>query len=350
VTADLPPLNYPLGSEALGRGRGVSSGDRAAGTSMSWRGAVVAAAGIVAERPTLVAVGLLGFLARGGLVLFALPIVALPTPTGISNFIGGTALTGAGASEGLARLIAGSVVAVLSIVVIGTIVGAATDVLLVRAAARTLADAGEGPGEGPGDAPETWRHGPVGTGLLLKISVIRLIALVPLTFAVAWAAARLVAAGYHELILPDDLTVPLAIRIIRDAVDAVAVVAVVWLADELIGGLAVREVLQRGASIPAAFRSAVLLVLRRPLTCLATLGLSVGAFIVGAVPVLLVSALLWSRLQAMLADDEPPWLVLPTTFLFVLVWGGGLLLVGVVVTWRGVLASLDVQRAARLRP
>jgi hypothetical protein len=308
-------------------------------TSMSWRDAVAGAARLVTQRPLLVAVGLLGFLARGGIVLFALPIVALPTPTGISNFIGGTALTGAGASEGFVRVIAVSVVAILTLLLIGTIAGAAADILLVRAATGR---AGEVTAGDRGGAPP-------GAGLLLQVSVVRLVALVPAAIAVAWAAARLVAAGYHQLILPDDTSVPLAIRIVREAADAVAVVVAVWLTTELIGGLAVREVVARGASLPAAFGNALLMLVRRPLSSMATFAASVATFVATAAPVLLVSALLWSRLQALLADDAAPWLVLPTTFLLVLAWGGGLLVVGVVVTWRGILTSLEVLRAGHSR-
>ena len=109
MTADLPSLGRSgVGDGPALHGRVARAGsarlhhDRLLSSRMGgWREAVVAAVLIVRARPALLAVGLVGFLARGGLILFTLPIVVLPTPTGISNFIGGTALTGAGASDAL---------------------------------------------------------------------------------------------------------------------------------------------------------------------------------------------------------------------------------------------------------
>jgi hypothetical protein len=57
---------------------------------------------------------------------------------------------------------------------------------------------------------------------------------------------------------------------------------------------------------------------------------------------------LWSRLQSLLADDVPVLLLLPATFVFVLVWTGGLVAVGIVAAWRSIAGTLDVARGGRI--
>ena len=317
---------------------------------MGWRQAAIAAGLLVRDRPALIAVGLLGFLARGGLVVFLLPIVVLPTPIGISNAIGGTALTASGPSDGLIRLMVAGVVLVMGLVAVGATVGAVADLLLGRAAVTLMLAESHTHAIGPG-RPAADPAGPAVPGtspVLGRLIVVRIVALVPIAIAVAWATSRLVAAGYHQLILPDDLTVPLGVRILLEALDAAALVVAVWLIAEFLGGIAVRQVILAGFSIPGAAGATILAVARRPLASLATFVIGVLALAITAGPALLVSAVLWSRLQALLADGAPIVLVLPATFSFVLVWGGSLLAIGAVVAWRSLLGSLDVLRAARL--
>jgi hypothetical protein len=290
---------------------------------MGWRAAMATAVSVVRRRPVLAAVGLLGFLARGGLVAFLLPIVALPTAIGIANFIGGTALTGSGASDGLIRLIVAVVALVVGSLAVGAVLGAIADVLLAREAIAAATAFRDGLVTEPGRAR---------------------------AMAAAVAATRLVAAGYHQLILPDDLTLPLAVRILLEALDAAVVVLVVWLVAEWVGGAAARQVIVGRRSAGAAFAVAIAGIIRRPLTGLATYGLGVVGLAVAAGPALLVAAVLWSRLQALLADDVPALLLLPATFVFVLVWTGGLAAVGVVTAWRSVAGTLDVLRAGSLEP
>ena len=319
--------------------------------ALGWREAATAAAGQVRRRPALIAVGLLGFLARGGLVAFLLPIVALPTPTGISNFMGGTALTGAGASDGLIRLIVVGVLLVLALVVAGALLGAVADVLLAREGlALTLArDRGfitasaRAAIEG-----ETRLAIPLTSSLVARVFLIRTATLVPVALAVAWATSRLVVAGYHQLILPDDVSVPLAIRILGEALDAAVIVVGVWLVSEFFGGRIARLVIVGGRPVPTAIGVAVLGLLRRPLTSVATYAAGVVALIGTAGPTIVAAALLWSRLQALLADQAPVIVLLPATFVFVLVWGGGMLVTGAAVAWRSMFATVDILRSHRV--
>lgn len=360
MTAELQPFDPQRVIHGRGRPDGpgeaeVASVSRAdtRSVALGWRDAMRAAAVAVRERPALIGVGLLGFLARGGVVVFLLPIVVLPTPTGISNFIGGTALTGAGASDPLIRLIAAGAALVVVLVLAGVLLGAIADVLLVRAAlASGLALAGgnvtaEGRDRARREAAVTIRATP---SLVGQVVLIRFIALVPVALAAAWGTARLVAAGYHQLILPDDLTVPLALRILIEALDAAVVVIAVWLVAEFLGGVAVRHVIVGRRSAPVAIVAAMSGVMRRPVTSVATYATGVMALAIVAGLTLLGAAVLWGRLQEMLSDDVLVLFALPATFVFVLVWGGGLALVGAVAAWRSVFGSLDVLRSRSVPP
>src|SRR5262249_40491843 len=82
---------------------------------------------------------------------------------------------------------------------------------------------------------------------------------------------------------------------------------------------------------------------------LVTFALPTAAIPLLAVPVLVGSAVVWNALQGLLADDSAVLLIVPVTFLFVTVWGGGLALVGLVGTWRGLMASRDTLRSSWCR-
>jgi hypothetical protein len=337
---------------AVAAGSTAIPGDPVADVAtFGWRDAILGAARLVRDRPALIGVGLLGFLARGGQVAFLLPIVALPTPIGIANFIGGTALTGAGASEGLVRLIVTGVLLVIVAVVAGISLGAAADVLLGREAIAFALERQAGvvtEADRRAIEREARARLPLDAGLLGRVVLVRAIALLPVAAATAWATARLVAAGYHQLILPDDLRVPLALRILLEAIDGAVVVLIVWLGAEFVGGLAVRHVLVGGRSVPGAFLAALTDLVRRPGTTIATFLLGTAGLLLVAGPTLVLAAALWSRLQSLLADDVLVLLLLPATFLFVLVWAGGLVAIGAVSTWRGLAGGIDVLRGKRL--
>ena len=307
--------------------------------SPGWRAAIRGAAAIVRDRPGLIAFGLLGFLARGGAVLFVLPIVVLPTPTGLSNFIGSQALTAGGPSLGLIWLLATALTGVAALILFGTVIGAVVDLRLLGEAMEFEA-AGED-GNPPASPP---RATPV---LLLRATLVRVLWMLPVAIASVWGAARLVNAAYQQLILPDDLAIPLAIRVLRDAADAAAVVVVTWLLCEMFGGLAVRRLFLSSASIVAALGWGFVALVRRPLTTLTTLVAgTIGLVVAVAAPVFLANVF-WRRLQVLLDGDQSAMLILITTAAFVAVWGIGLLLVGWIATWRSLTWSLEVVRASR---
>jgi hypothetical protein len=225
------------------------------------------------------------------------------------------------------------------------LVGAVADVLMMRAAMVVKLGGGSA-AQGLDLVDRDAAHRiPLAGQVVLRVTLVRLIALVPAALAGAWAASRLVATTYHQLILPDDLAMPLALRALRDAADAAAVVVVIWLVGEFVGGLAARHLIARGGWTLAAFSRSLAAAVRRPGASLATFVLPTVSVAALAAPVLIASTILWSQLQGLLADDSAVLLIVPVTFLFVAVWGGGLLLVGLVATWRGLLASLETLRS-----
>jgi hypothetical protein len=316
---------------------------------LGWREALLSAARVVRDRPALIGVGLLGFLARGGLLLFLVPILILPTPTGISNFIGGNALTGSGASDGLIRLLALAVTLVALAIAAGAVLGAIADVLLARDAVEVSVTRARRIVSDPARNAvrrEVLAATAITPGLLGRVLAVRVVTQVPVAIAGAWAAVRLVAAGYDQLVAPVDVTLPLTIRILSEALEAVLVLVAVWLFAEFVGGIAARLVIVEDRSPGAAIGMAVVAVIRRPVTGIASYALGVAGLAVAAGVPLLVAMALWDRLQVLSADDVAIPLLVAATFLFVAAWGAGLLAVGIVTAWRSVLGTLDVVRRA----
>jgi hypothetical protein len=310
---------------------------------LGWRASAVIAASAIRAQPGLIGPGLLGFLSRGGLVLFLVPILVLPTPAGIGTFIGGTALTGAGATDSLIRLVVAIAISALIGMIAGLVGGSVSDVLLMRAAASARIERQHGDDPVAADE-EALRRVPLDAAIVARLTVVRLISILPLAILGGYGAARLGSAIYHQLILPEDLDVPLAFRALREAADGVAAAIVGWLISDWIGALATRWLLAEDGWLLAAFPHSCRLLVRRPLTSLATFLLPTLLLIVAAVPILFASAALWSDVQALLADTNVV-LALPLTMAFVAVWGGGLLLIGVIASWRGVFGALDTLRA-----
>ena len=74
---------------------------------MSWGAGLAASLLVILPRPTTWIVGLAAFLVRGGIVLFLLPIIVVPSPVGLANVLGPTITTFwlGGMSLGFATLV-----------------------------------------------------------------------------------------------------------------------------------------------------------------------------------------------------------------------------------------------------
>lgn len=102
-----------------------------------WFGGVRVAGRAVADRPGIWLLALLGFFARGGLVLLLLPILVLPSPIGAASVVGLRAVTIAAQPTPwlVGVLVVGGIALVVWFVVAG-LLGAAVD----REVARVVLD------------------------------------------------------------------------------------------------------------------------------------------------------------------------------------------------------------------
>lgn len=289
----------------------------------------------VVARPSWWILALAGFLVRGGIVLFLLAIVSLPSPLALSNLFGPilTELYLGQVGAATIAILGLVVVAVVAWFIAGSWFAAATEIVLiedVRSVARRA-----GLPTGPDRTPERL--------LISRSAVAHLLALVPLVVAVALGSIQIYGVVYRELINPSDAG-PIVVRVVRATFGPVLAIVVVWVLGEIVGGTAVRRIVIRGESIvPAVLRAAGGLV-RHPVSGLAaTLAAIVLAADVGAALVLVMIA--WERVQAALVDarNEPGSLVIGVISLAA-AWSLALLLTGLIDAWRSASMTFDAER------
>jgi hypothetical protein len=288
---------------------------------------MVAGALTTLARPELWAVALAGFLARGGIVAFLLPIVVLPSPSGVANVIAPslTSFAFGLVSSSFVEILAAFIALALAWVVLGGLAGAWADVELARAASS---DEELRPGGGYLVAP--------GKGTILRAFGVRLLAHLPLAVALAWGAVRIVQAAYAELVTPFEVVTPLFIRVLGDVPDAITVIVTLWLLGEAAGGLAVRHVVLGRRSAAASVRDGWLDLVRRPRSSFGTLlatDLAVGLAVVSSA---LAAGVVWSWVRLAVLGRDGPAEVGAAIGILVAVWLGGLLLTSVAVAWRSV--------------
>ena len=288
---------------------------------------MVAASLTTLARPALWVVALAGFLARGGIIAFLLPIVVLPSPSGIANVIA-PALTSFAfglVSSSFVAIVAAVIALVLAWIMLGGLVGAWADIELVRAA---LGDEELGSGGGYLVLPGRWS--------IARVLGVRLLAHLPLAVALAWGAVRIVQAAYAELITPFEVVTPLFIRVLGDVPDAIAVIVTLWLLGEAAGGLAVRHAVLGRRSVAASVRDGWLDLVRRPRSSFGTLlatDLVVGLAVVSSA---LAAGVVWSWVRLAVLGHDGRGQVGAAIGILVAVWLGGLVLTSVAVAWRGV--------------
>ena len=277
--------------------------------------------------PALWAVGLAGFLARGGIVLFALPIVVLPSVVGLTTFIGPNAVTAAGLAPRFVTIVAIASLGLVGWVAIATLVAAATDRVLVAAVVRE----------------STSGHlRPARTAGLTTLFVIRLASLVPFALGVAVGALRLGQVAYQELILPSSGTSHIVLRVLQGAPEVVALLLLAWLVTELIGAVAVRLAIVEGRSASGSLGRTPLWIVRRPLRTLVVAGGTIAGSVLVLAPLVVVTATAWEVVRTALLGEAEPTVDVVVALLFVAVWTVALALAGVVATWRSAAWSLAV--------
>lgn len=300
------------------------------------RGLLTTAALDALGAPRLWAIGLAGFLARGGILLFALPVMVLPSIVGLTTFIGPNSVTAAGLAPGFVALIALTTFTIAAAVILGTLVGTVTERALVRATvAGDEGDAGRGAlvADSPG---------------LASLVAIRLLALVPVGLIVAVGGVRLGQVGYQELVLPSDSTAPFVIRVLLGAPEVTVALVLAWLLSELMAAVAVRLALIDRRSIPGAVGGALVWIARRPLRSLVVLTATTVGSVVVVGPALVTGTIAWVGVRTVLLGASEPGVALGSVALFVASWLGALVLAGIAAAWRSAALSLVVMEDLRV--
>ena len=283
--------------------------------------------------------GAAGFLARGGVILMALPIATLPSPVGIASLIGPRILdTGRLAGPALAAA-AMLFLILVALFALALFIAAWIDAVLFE---RHLADPETGRGRAASPTPPSTGR-PIGALVGAQVA-----ALLPALAAGTVTLGGIVAAVRQEILLPGDLAVPLALRALSAAGGPVLLLGGSLLLAEALNGVLSRRVLLRGRPRGGALAAGA--VARR------LVGIAVTAFVgwVVALTVLLPSLafllVAWEGVRdAWLAGAvggfaRPGAVVLAvaTTLLFVALWIAVLALAGLVSAFR---ASLWTERA-----
>lgn len=269
-------------------------------------------------RPAWWILALAAFLVRGGLFVILLPLVSLPTPAAVATALAPSIETLAFARQSIEGALVGA--ALLSIVL--AVVGAAAfagswlDVALIREA--------EGADElesfAPAGRPSAWRA----FGL-------RLAAHVPTLVALGYAVVRLVIVTYEELLSPGDPAVPIALRVIGRAPDAIVVVTVLWLLGEAVGGIAMRRLSEGATGWQALGRALRDLAGRRGIATFAATNLGVLSTIVLLV---VVAGRAVDRVRTFLISGADAVSLGAALLLLVASWVLGLALLGAALAWR----------------
>ena len=303
---------------------------------LRFRGVVAGAFVVTLVRPGGWAIALAGFLAGGGVIVVAWPILVLPTPTGLQNALGGpvSTLVFGGPSATLVALVLLTTLGVVIAVALGTWIGAWAERQGIALVLEAAADEGlAGPVPELAAAP--------GPG---RIAVLRLLALAPVAAAALLAWRPLYDAAYHELILPTDLATPLPVRVILAVPLPIAGILVTWLLADCAAAVAVRRLVLERRRLVVAWLLGWADLVRRPHRILPTAltGLGVVVLLVG--PPLLASAVGWGRVREVLIEGRSTLVVVGVVATWVAIWLCGLVLAGVGAAFRAAAWTLEAAR------
>ena len=301
---------------------------------LGWGTVVLGAVVVTLLRPVTWALGLLGFLAGGGLLIVAWPILVLPTLTGLQNALGGpvSSLVFGAPSTGLLAMMVGGLLGVLVLGVLAILVGSWAERQGIAVVLEAAADDGlQRPSPDLRGAPGTWR-----------VAIIRLLALAPVALAAALAWRPLYDATYRELILPRDLVTPIPLRVLGEAPWPVIWVIAAWLVADAAASVGVRRLVLERRPVLVAWLLGWGDLVRRPLRVIATALLGLGLLVLLVVPSMLAAAIGWDRIRAILTDGRDPLLVVAGVLVWVAIWLGGLVLAGVAAAVRAAAWTLEL--------
>jgi hypothetical protein len=301
---------------------------------LSWGTVVTGAVVVTLLRPVSWALGLAGFLAGGGIVLVAWPILVLPTPTGLQNSLGGpvSTLVFGAPSPALVALIAGAAVGAVVLVLAGTLAGA-------WAERQGITVVLEGAGDDGLPLPTTDLAGAPGTG---AVAVVRLLSLCPVGIAAAAAWTPLYEATYHELIMPRDLVTPLPVRVLGEVPWLVLGLAAVWVLADAAAAVGVRRLVLERRPVLASWLLGWADLVRRPQRILPTALVGTGVLVLLVGPAMVAAAIGWGRVREILAEDRDPVVIGGALAIWVAIWLGGLVLAGVGAAIRAAAWTLEM--------
>ena len=280
-------------------------------------------------RPSTWVLALLGFLVRGGFLVVLAPIVVVPSAVGLANVVAPTltSMVFGGLSPEIVALAVVAVVGVAAWLVLGGLLAAIAEADSVRRIARD----------------EDLRFDPR-SGVAMRVFLARVLATLPLAVALGFGAIRVVAVAYRELTLPSEVAVPVAVRVIRGAPDAVAAIMLAWLIAEVIGALAARRIVLAGEGSATAVIGAVVHALRHPVRVVVAAAVPLVALAAAIAPSAAAAAVTWDAIRDAIATEAAPLGVVGLLVAFVGLWGGGLVLIGMVSAWRGAVWTVEVAR------
>jgi hypothetical protein len=238
-------------------------------------------------------VALAGFLLRGGFFVVLLPIVVLPSVIGLAGATGVEAFGIDGHPTAWLFEIAAVVAAIAAAyLILAFVVGSLVDVLVIGATLDPDA----------GAAPRT-RSLP-GMGLVIDLAIIRAICAAPLGPTIYWAGAQIYSSAYDELTTPTNLATPLALRVVQAAAPAVLVLVLAWLVSEVFGAMVIRRMVLLDTGIVRSFAGALLQLVSRPISTIATSIVSYGvsAAAIGLALVASATTFDWCRVVARISQ------------------------------------------------
>jgi hypothetical protein len=297
------------------------------GSTLGWTTAVVFA------RPASWPLALAAFLLRGGIVLFVLPFVVLPTPTGLGTFLAPILWRlSIGQPDPTAVILIVSLgLALLGWIVIGGLVAAACEVTLLRWGASDLAT---------WDARAESRTATVDAaarpGTFIRVLVVRLIAFVPFALVLLWSIPLIVGATYTELRVPSDVTVPLIERVAPTVALPLAAMAIGWILGEILGAVAARSVALGGRGITGAIGATARFTVRHPLQGLFAWLPGAVCLVVLTVPALATASIAWGGVMRSVPEASSAISAAVAVVLLAATWSAALLLAAVASTWRSV--------------
>jgi hypothetical protein len=300
---------------------------------------LVASLLVTLARPVTWPLALATFLLRGGIVLVLAPIVVLPSAVGLGNVLTPllSTLVFHGFTPSITFLLAVVVGGTLAWLLGGGVVAAAAESEHAR---RVAAD------------DEAWAGAASGARVIVqpaahpawRVLAVRLIAHLPLLLALSWGAIRIVTVAYRELSVPSDVTMPLVLRVIGAAPDAIGTVLGAWLVGETIGAIGARHVILFGERVPTALGRAVVHLVRRPLRTVALAVLPLVPLALVLIVVGLAGSATWEALRGALSFGSNSLVTLALVLLLVGLFAGGLLLIAVTSAWRGAIWTIEVAR------